>query len=63
MSKTQQGDVGFVLANPKVSFGRAFAAARKVGAKEFEWRGARYHTRLAEEVSEDIPDDEVIILN
>lgn len=33
----------------KVSFGKAFAAARKEGKKEFTWNGKRYHTRTKEE--------------
>ena len=30
------------------TFGQAFAAARKAGAKTFEWRGKKYTTQLAE---------------
>jgi hypothetical protein len=33
----------------KVSFGKAFAEARKAGKKEFTWNGKRYHTRTKEE--------------
>lgn len=32
-------------------FGKAFAAARKAGEKEFSFNGKRYHTRTAEEES------------
>lgn len=33
----------------ELSFGKAFAAARKAGKKEFTWKGKRYHTRTKEE--------------
>lgn len=33
----------------KLSFGKAFAEARKAGKKEFTWNGKRYHTRTKEE--------------
>lgn len=36
-------------AEKKVSFGKAFAEARKAGKKEFTWNGKRYHTRTKEE--------------
>lgn len=32
------------------SFGKAFAAARKAGKKEFTWNGKSYNTKLKEEV-------------
>ena len=35
--------------NSELSFGQAFAQARKQGLKEFTWRGNKYHTRTAEE--------------
>jgi hypothetical protein len=34
-----------------LSFGPAFAKARKAGLKEFNWRGQRYNTQLKEEVT------------
>ena len=33
----------------ELSFGQAFAAARKAGKKEFTFKGKRYHTRTKEE--------------
>lgn len=35
---------------PAMSFNQAFAAARKQGLKQFEWRGKQYGTQLASEV-------------
>jgi len=34
---------------PEMSFGQAFAAARKAGKDEFTFKGKRYHTRTKEE--------------
>ena len=34
-------------AKPDMTFGQAFATARKSGAKQFEWRGKKYTTQLA----------------
>jgi len=39
-----------VVIDPRVSFEQAFAAARNQKAHIFEWKGARYHTKLAEEM-------------
>lgn len=33
-----------------LSFGKAFAAARRLKLKEFSWRGRRFTTKLAKEV-------------
>ena len=39
------------------SFSEAFADARRQGLDEFTWRGKRYGTKLANEVTEDAPVD------
>lgn len=40
-------------AKPQMSeFGRAFAGARKTGAKEFTYKGKQYHTRRADETTQ-----------
>jgi len=36
---------------PSISFGNAFASARKAGKKQFTWNGKKYHTRTKEEES------------
>lgn len=36
----------------ELNFGKAFAKARRMGLKEFSWRGRRFNTRYAKEVKD-----------
>ena len=58
-AKVAAGGVGISASQPKVvkaaatrsDFGSAFAQARKAGAGEFEFKGKKYHTKLASEAA------------
>jgi len=41
-------------------FGRAFAEARKSGAKEFTFKGKKFHTRTAEEEAKQRPEAQYV---
>jgi len=44
-----------LLADPRVTFPRAFNYAREYGYAQFEWRGKVYHTDLKREFPTPIP--------
>jgi len=48
-----------VVVDPRLSFDKAFAVARKNKADEFEWKSNRYHTKKTDEVTH-IPTDPIL---